>query len=157
MLGIERSAGLLFREIADLAWIADEDDQTVERHRQLIAKGTSFVAVDHDDRPIAFVSAEVQNDELHIWELSVRRDRQGSGIGRTLLEKAIEAARTRRLRALTLTTFRDVAWNELFYEKLGFRTLDNEEMEERLRELLRREVERGLPEDRRCAMRLALV
>src|SRR5262249_26802767 len=90
---IERSAGQLFREIADLAWIADGDDLTVERHRELIAKGTSFVAVDHDDRPVAFLSAEVQTNELHIWELSVRHDRQASGIGRALMEKAIDVAR----------------------------------------------------------------
>jgi len=48
---IERSAGQVFREIPELAWIADDEDLTVERHRELIAKGTSWVAVDHEDRP----------------------------------------------------------------------------------------------------------
>jgi GNAT superfamily N-acetyltransferase len=153
---IERSAGQLFHEIQELAWIADEDDLTVQRHRELIAMGTSWVAVDHDDRPIAFLSAEIQNNELHIWELSVRRGRQRLGIGRSLLEKAIKGARTRGLLAVTLTTFRDVNWNESLYTKVGFRTLRDDEMDERLAELIRQEAERGLPKSGRCAMRLAL-
>ena len=152
---IERWAGQVFREIPELAWIADDEDLTVERHRELIAKGTSWVAVDHEDRPFAFLSTEIQDRELHIWEFSVCRDRQGLGIRRALLEKAIEDAKMRGLLAVTLTTFRDVIWKELFYKKLGFQTLD-QETGERLRGLLRREVERGLPESKRCAMRLVL-
>jgi len=35
---IERSAGQVFREIPELVWIADGEDLTVERHRELIAK-----------------------------------------------------------------------------------------------------------------------
>ena len=153
---IERSAGQVFREIPELAWIADGEDLTVECHRELIAKGASWVAVDHEDRPFAFLSAEIQDGELHVWECSVRRDRQGLGIGRALLAKAIEDAKMRGLCALTLTTFRNVIWNELFYKKMGFQTVDDEETGERLRGLLRREVERGLPESQRCAMRLVL-
>jgi hypothetical protein len=57
---------------------------------------------------------------------------------------------------VTLTTFRDVIWNEPFYKRLGFRTLRDDEMDERLAELLRQEAERGLPEGSRCAMRLDL-
>ncbi|WP_292173833.1 hypothetical protein [Mesorhizobium sp.] len=47
---IEQSAGEAYREIADLAWIADDDNLTVERHRELIAKGTCWVAVEDDNR-----------------------------------------------------------------------------------------------------------
>jgi GNAT superfamily N-acetyltransferase len=153
---IEQSAGLAFREVQELAWIADDENQTVERHRQLIAKGACWVAVDRRDRPIAFLSAEIADDALHIWELDVRRDRQGSGIGRALLETAIEDARRRGLVALTLTTFRDVAWNAPFYRKLGFQVLDDAQAGERLADLLRQEAEHGMPAGRRCAMRLVL-
>ncbi|MGX9144573.1 GNAT family N-acetyltransferase [Mesorhizobium sp. 128a] len=153
---IEQSAGEAYREIEELAWIADDDNQTVERHRELIAKGTSWVATDASDRPVAFLSAEIQDDTLHIWELAVRLDRQRSGIGRALLEEAIADAMRRRLVALTLTTFRDVIWNAPFYQKLDFQVLDGAQAGERLRQVLRREVEHGMPASRRCAMRLVL-
>lgn len=151
---IEQSAGEAYRGIEELAWIADDDNQTVERHRELIAKGTCWVAVELEDRPVAFLSAEIQNDTLHIWELAVRLDRQRLGIGRALLEKAIADARRRRLVALTLTTFRDVIWNAPFYQRLGFRVMDDAQAGERLRQVLRREVEHGMPASRRCAMLL---
>lgn len=153
---IEQSAGKAYRGIAELAWIADDDNQTVERHRELIARGTCWVAVERDDRPVAFLSAEIQDDTLHIWELAVRLDRQRSGIGRALLDNAIADARERRLVALTLTTFRDVIWNAPFYQKLGFQVLGDAQVGEWLREVLRREVEHGMPASRRCAMRLVL-
>jgi GNAT superfamily N-acetyltransferase len=153
---IERSAGEAFRAIPELAWIADDDTMPVERHRELITERTSWVATDHLDRPIAFLSAQIHGDALHIWEFAVRRDRQGSGIGRAMLETAIGDARTRGLRAVTLTTFRDVGWNAPFYVRLGFQTLDAGEPDERLAEALRHEARRGLPAEKRCAMRLVL-
>ncbi|BAV50516.1 N-acetyltransferase GCN5 [Mesorhizobium sp. 113-1-2] len=153
---IEQSAGEAYREIAELAWIADDDNQTVERHRELIAKGTCWVAVGHDDRPVAFLSAEIQDDTLHVWELAVRLERQRWGIGRALLENAITDAGGRGLVALSLTTFRDVIWNAPFYQKLGFQMLDDAQAGEWLRQVLRREVEHGMPASRRCAMRLVL-
>jgi GNAT superfamily N-acetyltransferase len=153
---IEQSAGEAYRQIAELAWIVDDDNQTVERHRELIAKSTCWVAVEHDDRPVAFLSAEIQDETLHIWELDVRLDRQRLGIGRALLETAIADARGRGLVALSLTTFRDVIWNAPFYQKLGFQMLDEVQAGERLRQVLRREGKHGMPARRRCAMRLVL-
>ncbi|WP_363253466.1 GNAT family N-acetyltransferase [Mesorhizobium sp.] len=105
---------------------------------------------------VAFLSAEIQDDTLHIWELDVRLDRQRLGIGRALLENAIADARGRGLIALSLTTFRNVIWNVPFYQKLGFQMLDDTEAGERLRQVLRREIEHGMPARRRCAMRLVL-
>src|SRR4051794_22804470 len=73
---VERSAGMLFRSVPDLAWIADGDDLPAERYRELIAKRASWVQVERDDYPIAFLSAEIEGAELHIWELAVSFDRQ---------------------------------------------------------------------------------
>ena len=154
--GIEQSAGLAFRAIPELAWLADDDNISAERHRELIARGSCWVATDGRDRPIAFLCAETLGDTLHVWELDVRLEHQGSGIGRTLLETAIGHARQRGLAALTLTTFRDVAWNAPFYRRIGFQVLEETEAGERLTGLLRREAEHGMPAGRRCAMRLNL-
>jgi radical SAM protein with 4Fe4S-binding SPASM domain len=152
--GIERSAGERFRLIPELAWIADGDDLPVEHHLRLIPQHTCWVAVDELDCPIAFLSAEVLSEELHIWEISVRLERQRAGIGRKLIHHAIQEAKARGLAAVTLTTFRKVSWNEQFYTRLGFKTLDSREAGDRLNQILRAEIERGFPPERRCAMRL---
>jgi GNAT superfamily N-acetyltransferase len=154
--GIERSAGERFRQIPELAWIADGDDLPVEHHLRLIPQRTCWVVVDKQDHPIAFLSAEVLVEELHIWEVSVRLDRQGAGIGRKLIQHAIQEAKVRGLAAVTLTTFRRVTWNEPFYARLGFKTLSNQEAGDRLNQILRSEIKRGFPAERRCAMRLTV-
>ncbi len=153
---IEQSAGLAFRAIPELAWLADGDNVSPGRHRALIAQGACWVAADDQDRPVGFLSAEVIGDALHIWELDVRLDRQGQGIGRALLERAIADVGRRGLAAVTLTTFRAVTWNAPFYRKVGFRVLEGAEIDERLATLLQEEAAHGLPADRRCAMRLDL-
>jgi GNAT superfamily N-acetyltransferase len=153
---IEQSAGEAFRTIPELAWLADGDNISAERHRALIADGACWVAAEEKGRPVGFLSAGIEGDALHIWELDVRLDRQGSGIGRALLERAVADARLRGLAAVTLTTFRAVHWNAPFYRKLGFRILEGAEIDGRLTGLLGDEAEHGMPSDQRCAMRLDL-
>jgi GNAT superfamily N-acetyltransferase len=153
---IEQSAGEAFRAIPELAWLAEGENISVEQHCALIAAGACWVAADGKDRPAGFLSAGIEDDVLHIWELDVSLDRQGQGIGRALLERAVADARWRGLAAVTLTTFRAVPWNAPFYRKLGFRALEGVEIDGRLAGLLGDEAEHGMPWDQRCAMRLDL-
>jgi len=103
-----------------------------------------------------FLAAQQAGDALHIWELSVRQDQQRKGTGRALIAQAAAFAREQGLQALTLSTFRSVAWNQPMYLRLGFTVLSPEDCDERLRGILRREIAAGLPGERRCAMRLHL-
>ncbi|WP_077961009.1 GNAT family N-acetyltransferase [Ensifer adhaerens] len=153
---IERSSGEVFRTIPDLAWIADDDVQSEEAHREFLQKGLSAVVVDASNRPIGFLCAAVTDDALHIWQLAVLSEHQGQGLGRSLMLSAIAHARATSLSSLTLTTFRDLSWNELFYRKLGFVTLDAGDLDPRLAQILANEAAHGLPAARRCAMRLSL-
>lgn len=150
---IERSAGLAFLEIAELAWIAKDDVQTAESHRRQIRLGNSWVALDEAGELVGFLAAEIVATELHIWVVAVRHEKQGLGYGRLLMETAINAAGQRGLSAVTLTTFRSVKWNEPFYKTLGFETLRPEQITGRLAEALGLEAEHGIPRDMRCAMR----
>lgn len=153
---IERDAADRFRVLPDLAWIADDAVEPAHLHAARARSGTVWVATDAEDLPVGFLSAEVIGGELHVWSLSVRRALQGRGAGRALLAAAVAFARARGLAGVTLTTFRDVAWNDVFYRRQGFETLTGPDLGERLTTVLAREAENGLPADRRCAMRLPL-
>jgi ribosomal protein S18 acetylase RimI-like enzyme len=121
--------------------------------RPLQAQGLVWLA--HDaERPIGFAVCEAFDDGLHLWELAVRREAQGRGVGRALIDAAIAEARRRGLPAVTLSTFREIPWNAPFYARLGFETLADGDLNARLADVLAAEAERGLTE--RCAMRLAL-
>jgi GNAT superfamily N-acetyltransferase len=151
---VERSAGAAFRALPDLAWIADEPIVPGETSLPLIAAGTVWVAQDAASGVIGELLGGIAGDDLHIYELAVAAEFQQRGIGRRLLDTAANAARGRGLKALTLTTFRHVAWNAPFYARYGFAELSDAALDVRLRDILRAEAARGLPN--RCAMRLAL-
>ncbi|WP_373490456.1 N-acetyltransferase family protein [Parasphingorhabdus sp.] len=152
---IERSAGTAFLSIPGLEWIASEGVMSAGVHRIHIDEGTVWVAISAACC-IGFLTAAQYGRSLHIVELSVADGHQGKGVGRRLMETAKEYAEAAGLHDLTLTTFRDLSFNEHFYQKLGFQTLDEADLPQRLADLLLSEVDHGLPGDRRCAMRLTL-
>jgi GNAT superfamily N-acetyltransferase len=151
---IEQSAGELFRTAPGLEWVAAHGVTPAAFYPPLIAAGTVWVVEAEEGALSGFVSAEVFGDVLHVWELAVSAEIQGRGLGRRLMQAARDHVRAAGLAALTLTTFRDVAWNAPFYERLGYRVLGEAELDERLSGILQGEIERGLPAERRCAMRL---
>jgi len=150
---IERSAGESFRELPDLAWIADDDVMAGETHLKYVTNGTSWVAV-ADGQIVGFLCAEIVERNLHIWLLAVRQEWQGNGIGRRLMKTAIDHAHCNKLESVTLTTFREVPWNEPFYRSLGFEIIESTKVEPRLDQILQDEINHGIPGDLRCAMQL---
>ncbi len=153
---IERSAGRAFLDLPDLAWVATDDVLQADVHRRFVELGGSWVA-ELDGVVVGFVCAEPYEADLHVWEVAVSREVQGQGVGTALIGAVEAEARRRGLRRITLTTFRDVPWNEGFYRGLGFRVLDRFELGPRLSHVLDLEHRQGLPLDRRCAMALTLV
>ena len=98
--------------------------------------------------------ADVIEGCAHVQQISVHPRGQGQGLGRALVEAVEQWAAGEGLRGLTLTTFRDVAWNRPLYEHLGFRTLSEEELTPGLRRLRAEEARYGLrPELRVCMYR----
>jgi GNAT superfamily N-acetyltransferase len=154
LAGIQLSAGALFRTLPDIAWIAGEPVGEAESYLPLIAAGTVWVAEAGDGTLAGVLLGEVTGDDLHILELAVSAEHQQHGIGRALLDAARDYAAARGLAAVTLTTFRHVAWNGPFYVRYGFVEVREDELDEHLAHTVRAETERGLPN--RCAMRLAL-
>ena len=150
---VERSAAEAFRAIPSLAWIVDDTVRSEEDHLKFIGYGTSWVTVSETGRPVGFLCGEVCGCDLHIWELAVQSDHQRSGRGLALIVTAIDWASEHGLAGVTLTTFRDVPWNEPFYKRAGFQTLGDDQVGSRLRDILLGEIERGLPGEQRCAMR----
>ncbi|WP_427790813.1 GNAT family N-acetyltransferase [Brevundimonas diminuta] len=152
---VERSSATLFRTLPDLAWLAEDRTAGPEAHALAVAQGLSWVAVDAEDQPVGFLIAAVEDDaDLHVLELSVAADHQGRGAGRALMQTARHVAKSRALKALTLTTFRSVAWNAPFYARLGYVELTAEAAPAYLREALAAQSRHGLTD--RVAMRLKL-
>jgi GNAT superfamily N-acetyltransferase len=109
-----------------------------------------LILVAEDERGVAgFALCDLFDDALHLHELDVRLESQGRGLGRALVDAAVDLARARGRSAVTLTTFTNIPWNAPFYGQLGFQTVAA--AGPRLAATLAAEAARGLTQ--RCAMR----
>ncbi len=152
---IERSAAEAFRG-AGVGLSTDAPVSSAEVWRPALRTGTLWVAVDEAGRVVGFLAARKINRVLHIDEMDVDFDHQRRGIGRALLDAAIAWARRAGLNEITLTTFRDLAFNRGFYAASGFMELAPEQMSPRLKAIRSREASCGLDPEQRCAMALRL-
>ena len=150
---IERSAGLSFRSIAHVAWVADQGVQSAGVHATNIASQPVWIA-DAGDSAIGFLIAESCGEDLHICEVSVHADWHGQDIGARLIDTAAACAREAGRRSVTLTTSRDVPSNAPCCVRVGFVVEDDRDA--RLARLLDLEAARGFARETRCAMRIAL-
>ncbi|WP_243787754.1 GNAT family N-acetyltransferase [Saccharopolyspora gloriosae] len=146
---IERAAGVWFRDIG-MGCVADDPPMPVRALAAYREAGRLWVAAGAAG-PVAFLAAEPLEDALHVVQLCVHPVWARRRIGAALLEDAAARAAGLGCAALTLTTFRDVAWNAPYYARLGFRTLGAEELTPGLAAHLAHEAER-LPQQR-VAMR----
>ena len=124
----------------------------IERWREAIAEGRLFVAEAATDGVVGFASSGRVDDAPYLDQLSVFPSHMRRGIGRALLERVIDEARTE---PLWLTTYAHLPWNQPYYERLGFHIVPETEHAAELRRILE-EQRAALPApERRVAMRAA--
>ncbi|MQW75500.1 GNAT family N-acetyltransferase [Nocardioides sp. dk4132] len=72
------------------------------------------------DPPVGFAHVVVIDGDAHLEQLAVQPAHARQGIGAALVQAAREEARWAGHDRLSLTTYRDVAFNAPFYRRLGF-------------------------------------
>ena len=116
-------------------------------------EGRLWVALDREDDPVGFALASAIDASVHLDEIDVLPQHGRRGLGSALVEAVCDWAREQGSNAITLTTFRDVPWNAPFYERLGFRILQEEEFSPGLARLIEEERRGKFRTDLRVAMR----
>jgi GNAT superfamily N-acetyltransferase len=125
--------------------------------RGALERGSVYFALEGAGEPIGFAALALLDGAAYLDQLSVLRRAMRRGVGRRLLEVAIDWARAEGQRALTLTTYRHLPFNRPFYERCGFRVLGDDEVTAGLERHLE-EQRRYLPmPGERVAMGLDLV
>jgi ribosomal protein S18 acetylase RimI-like enzyme len=121
--------------------------------RAFATSGAALVAAERArDQLVGFILVGFLDCAAHIYELSVLEPHGRRGLGRRLIEEACRFARAKATRAVTLSTFRDVAWNGPFYERMGFAFLPRYQWTPSLHLLRDLEQRIGLPVERRGFM-----
>lgn len=113
---IEASGDELFKEegIKNLPTPADPSE---------LASAKCILVVDAPPKGFARIG-EIDSN-AHLEQLSVGREHIGQGLGRLLMQSAIDWAKDSGYRRMTLVTFKDIAWNAPFYKKYGFSEYDS--------------------------------
>ena len=108
-------------KLADLFALADDSTEQVERYRDL---GRVLVARDGPDviGHLQLIGDERENT-VEVKSLAVREDRQGEGVGRMLMQRAIAVAREEKHSGLLVATAAADTGALRFYQRLGFRLL----------------------------------
>jgi GNAT superfamily N-acetyltransferase len=174
MQRLEVDAG---RRFADIGFhsIAGDDPAPAEELAGYVEGGRAWVAVLADDaepvgdgepvgdagpvgdgEPVGYAIARVVDGEGHLDQVSVGVDAGRRGIGRALVEAVCTWAAAQGFAAVTLTTFRDVAWNGPLYRRWGFEVLDAEQLTPELAAIRLAEQARGIDVAPRQAMRRSL-
>lgn len=152
---VEAATHEQFRDVG-LASVADDDPDPLEVLVGYAMAGRSWVAVGDDDRPVGYLLVDRVDGATHITQVTVVPEWQGRGIGRMLVDRAVDWARAAGSTGVTLTTFSEVPWNRPLYEHLGFTVLDEESIGPELRAIIDDEAAKGFGPDGRVAMGLPL-
>jgi len=150
---IERAANELFStteygSMVEPHLTSDQIDSVLDR---------VWVVADSSDTPVGFAIVRKFDIDYHLLEIDVDPRHGRRGLGRLMINEIAGQAREQGVRALTLTTFRDVPWNAPYYRRLGFRELEHASLSAELVRILESEAAAGFPMARRVCMRMDLI
>ncbi|MDX2030916.1 MAG: GNAT family N-acetyltransferase [Blastocatellia bacterium] len=150
---IERDAAALFRD-TKYAALADGPPLPLEFLQARQRVGAVWVAATSNDDAVGFAVVFSVDGALHLHELSVAPAYGRRGLGRRLIEAVCAAAIRDGYDRVTLSTFREIAWNGPFYRRCGFTELADDALSPGLRDIRKKEAAAGLPlADRTCMSR----
>ena len=86
---------------------------------------TSFVATEKGFDVIGAIMAGHDGRRGYIYHTCVRADRQGEGVGRALVEAALDALKAEGIHKVALVVFDRNEQGNAFWEKLGFTTRED--------------------------------
>jgi GNAT superfamily N-acetyltransferase len=148
---LEVEAGRLFTTVG-MDQVAGDEAQPVEEYARRQRAGHIWVT-DEGAGPVGYLMVDLVDGNVHVEQVSVAPGSARRGLGRMLIEHVAGWAVTGGFPALTLTTFRDVAWNAPYYRRLGFRDLPPAEETPGLRAIRAHEGSLGLDGWPRLCMR----
>lgn len=156
LASIERAAAKQFSEL-DLPPNLLNETVSEQEHLEAQQRGLLLVALENGNKPVGFAITKQVYSYLHLIEIDVHPQYQRQGIGSALIERVFALAQNHECEAVTLTTYKYVAWNAPWYEKQGFCILFSEDMPSYLLSILNHEKKLGLDPKRRVAMRKMLI
>jgi GNAT superfamily N-acetyltransferase len=147
---IERAAARLFEGLVPEA-LLEETTDVAELAAAQAARRLWVALV--DDVPVGFAHVVLRPDGVpHLEEIDVHPAHGRKGLGAALVRAVCAWAAAAGHDEITLTTFRDVAWNAPFYARLGFAVVGRDDWPPAIATIVAGEAARGLDPAARVVM-----
>jgi ribosomal protein S18 acetylase RimI-like enzyme len=151
LIAVDLAAGQLFAPTGLLSDDALHDHVPETVMQQAIEAKDLLKVSAQDSGAVGFALVSHRGGTLYLDQISVHPDHGRRGLGAELVRQVCVVAKQRRLKQVTLSTFREVPWNGPFYRKMGFREIPRKDMADWMLELERIQAE-SLDLSQRCFM-----
>lgn len=152
LIAVDLAASQLFAGTGFLSEDDLKDHVPADVFETAIPGGHLFAARDRKGVPAGFALTSTREGTLYLDQISVDPRHGRRGLGAALVNRVVKDAAERKLKSVTLSTFRDLAWNGPFYKRLGFREIGRKQMAGWMLELEALQAEKGLDVAKRCFM-----
>ncbi|WP_202972691.1 GNAT family N-acetyltransferase [Methylobacterium indicum] len=125
-----------YRSVPGLAGVADAPPLTEAR---LAACRVQVAVDDASGEIVGFAATRLLDGLLFLDHISVEAGASGRGIGTALLAHVCAGAARENVAAVTLTTFREPAWNGPWFRRHGFRPMPPDRIGPGLRAVMDRQ------------------
>ncbi len=130
------------------------NDTTPLEHLSRAQTGGRLWVAAADDVPVGFAYVELlPSGAPHLEEIDVHPSHGRRGLGRLLIGAVCAWTLRQGHGSITLTTFRDVPFNQPFYERCGFEEVPASTLSTELVAIFAAEARRGLDPEKRLVMR----
>jgi GNAT superfamily N-acetyltransferase len=150
LIAIDLAAGQMFAPTGLLSFDALGDHVPAGILADAI-RASHVLVVRQGGAPAGFAMVSVREGSLYLDQISVDPAHGRKGLGRALIAGVIRMARQKKARRVTLSTFREVAWNGPYYKRLGFRELPEKRLMPWMKELESLQA-RSMDVSKRCFM-----
>ncbi len=130
VIEVDKAAGTLFDPTGLLSEDALADHVPEEVLISAIRQDQLDVVRMEDGLTVGFTLVSHRGKGLYLDQISVDPAHGRKGIGRALMDHVIRKAVDNGFPEVTLSTFRDLAWNAPFYASIGFRPIPRKAMED---------------------------
>jgi ribosomal protein S18 acetylase RimI-like enzyme len=152
LIALDLAAGQRFAGTGLLSQSQLADHVPPDQFEVSIAAGNVRLARHTKGEVAGFTLVSQRGGTCYLDQISVHPDHGRKGLGRALMEDVMRSARQRRLKSVTLSTFRDVAWNGPFYRRLGFRELSRKKLTPWMLDIEASQAAATLDVSKRCFM-----
>ncbi|MDD3772967.1 MAG: GNAT family N-acetyltransferase [Weeksellaceae bacterium] len=89
-----------------------------------IEKGVFWEILYWNDEAVGYLVCELQDEKLHLSKIYLKSKVQGKGLGKFLIQRAIEIAKLHQKKSIVLNVNKNNVNSILFYEKNAFIKID---------------------------------